>query len=138
MSEWTMRKQIETVLLAEITKLNGETTEEALNMVIMESILEERLKEVKVNREALIQERLDSEIDNENTETNGVYVYNADSLESLIFDKYDTIADAVRAAIKMINATILCDGNIVNYDTIDNSTAYYIDERVNKVKIVNL
>lgn len=138
MSELTLREQFETVVLAEITDLNGEITEEGLNMAIMESIIEERVKAAQLDREKLVEERLISEDDNGKIEKNGVYVYNAYSEVGLLFDKYDTIADAVREAVKTINATILCDGEIIEYDALDAETAYYIDNRVGKVMLVNI
>lgn len=129
----------ETVLLAEITELNGDITEEALNMAILESILEDRIKEIESSdKESLVKERLNSEIDTENTEANGAYVYNAHGENGLVFNKHETIADAVREAVKMINSSIICDGVVMPFDIIDNKTAYYIDDRINKVKIVNL
>lgn len=138
MSELTLRKQFETLLLAEITELNGEITEEGLNMAIMESIIEERVKAAQLDREQLVEERLLSEEDKGNIEKNGVYVYNAYGEMGLVFDKYDTIADAVKEGLKLINATILCDGEIIEYDVLDSETAYYIDNRAGKVMIVNI
>lgn len=138
MNDLTLRKQFETVLLAEITELNGEITEEGLNMAIMENIIEERVKAAQLDREQLVEERLTSEEDTEKLEKNGVYIYNAYGEIGLVFDKYDTIADAVRAGLKLINATILCDGEIIEYDTLDAETAYYIDNRIGKVMLVNI
>lgn len=138
MSELTLRKQFETVLLAEITELNGEITEEGLNMAIMESIIDERVKAAQLDREQLVDERFFSEEDTGKIEKNGVYIYNAYGEMGLVFDKYDTIADAVKAGLKLINATILCDGEIIEYDTLDSETAYYIDNRAGKVMIVNI
>ena len=138
MNELTLRKQFETVLLAEITELNGEITEEGLNMAIMESIIEERVKAAQLDREQLVEERLTSEEDTGRLEQNGVYIYNAYGEMGLVFDKYDTIADAVKAGLKLINATILCDGEIIEYDTLDSETAYYIDNRIGKVMVVNI
>lgn len=138
MSELALRKQFETVLLAEITELNGEITEEGLNMAIMESIIDERVKAAQLDREQLVDERFFSEEDTGKIEKNGVYIYNAYGEMGLVFDKYDTIADAVKAGLKLINATILCDGEIIEYDTLDSETAYYIDNRAGKVMIVNI
>lgn len=138
MIETSMRKQLETILLAEITELNGEITEEGLNMAIMESIIEERVKDAQINRESLVVERLYSEQDTENIEANGVFVYRANNIQDFVFNRHNTVADAVREAVKMINASVICDGEVMQYDTLDNETAYYIDNRVSKVMIVNL
>ncbi len=138
MNEFTLRKQFETVLLAEITELNGDITEEGLNMAIMESILEEKVKAAQLDREQLVKERLTSEEDTGKVEKNGVYVYNAYGELGLQFDRYNTIAEAVREALKTISSTILCDGEIIEYDVLDNETAYYIDNRIGKVMLVNI
>lgn len=138
MGENELKLQFETVLLARITELNGEITEEGLNMAILESILEDKINEANLDRESLVVERLDSEMDNEQVEKNGVYVYNAYDEMGLLFNKHSTIADAIREAISMINALVICNGEVIEYDTLDNDTAYYIDDRIGKVKIVNL
>lgn len=138
MNTVTVREQFETVLLAEITELNGDITEEGLNMAIMEHIIEERVKAAQLDREQLVEERLFSEEDTGKIEKNGVYIYNAYGEMGLVFDKYDTIADAVKAGLKLINATILCNGEIIEYDVLDSETAYYIDNKAGKVMLVSI
>ena len=138
MNTVTVREQFETVLLAEITELNGDITEEGLNMAIMEHIIEERVKADQLDREQLVEERLFSEEDTGKIEKNGVYIYNAYGEMGLVFDKYDTIADAVKAGLKLINATILCNGEIIEYDVLDSETAYYIDNKAGKVMLVSI
>lgn len=138
MNELTLRKQFERVLLAEITELNGEITEEELNMVIMESIIEERAKKAQLDREQIVEARLTSKEDTGKVEKNGVYIYNAHGEMGLMFNRYNTIADAVRDGLKLINAAILCEGEIIEYDVLDDETAYYIDNRVGKVMLVNI
>ena len=132
------RNEFEAAVLAELAEVNGDITEEELNMVIMENIIEDRINELLKNRENLVKERLYSTIDTEKTEENGAYVYNAHGELGLVFDKYDTIADAVRNAVNMINAKVICNGEVITYDTIDSNTAFYVDNRENKVMIVNL
>lgn len=138
MNELTLRKQFERVLLAEITELNGEITEEELNMVIMENIIEERAKKAQLDREQIVEARLTSKEDTGKVEKNGVYIYNAHGEMGLMFNRYNTIADAVRDGLKLINAAILCEGEIIEYDVLDDETAYYIDNRVGKVMLVNI
>ena len=138
MNELTLRKQFERVLLAEITELNGEITEEELNMVIMESIIEERAKKAQLDREQIVEARLTSKEDTGKVEKNGVYIYNAHGEMGLMFNRYNTIADAVRDGLKLINAAILCEGEIIEYDVLDDETAYYTDNRVGKVMLVNI
>jgi hypothetical protein len=136
--ERLFREQFEKVLLAEITELNGEITEEGLNMAIMESIIDDRIKELENNRESIIAERIDSEMDTEVEEKSGVYVYDATDATEFIFNRHSTVAEAVREAIRVVNALVLCHGEIIEYDSIDDKHAYYIDKKANKVKIVTI
>ena len=86
----------------------------------------------------LVEERLDSEIDIEKKEKNGAYVFRMESILDFDFDMFDTIADAIRAAVNSINAKVICNGREIVYDVIDDKTAYYIDEASDKMKLVNL
>lgn len=107
-------------------------------MVIMESIIEERAKKAQLDREQIVEARLTSKEDTGEVEKNGVYIYNAHGEMGLMFNRYNTIADAVRDGLKLINAAILCEGEIIEYDVLDDETAYYIDNRVGKVMLVNI
>ena len=104
-------------------------------MLISETIARENLEEIKKN---LIAEQLDSELDTEQILSNGAYIYSYKSLSDWEFKRVDTIADAVREAVKLIDATILYNGNVITYDTINSESAYYIDNDAGKVKIVQL
>lgn len=131
--------QFKTVLLAEITELNGNITEEELNMAIMENIFEEKLNKAQFeDKNAIVEDVLDGQIDNEEIEKNGAFVYGGSDKCDFFFKKFDTVADAVRCAINKINAKVICAGKIITYDTLDASTAYYVDNRKNKVMIVEL
>lgn len=135
----TVREQLIQVIFAEITLLNGDNTEEDLNMVISRTIADEKLKNTKlVTNKSLIAEQLESEVDIEKIEPKNAWIYSEGTTESWLFDKFDTIADAVRAAVKMINTKVICEGKIVTYDTLSDTEAYYIDNRDGKVKLVNL
>lgn len=135
----TVREQFERVLLAEITELNGDITEEGLNMEIARELLDDRIEQLTFNnRDNLVAETLDSVKDTEQVEVNGAFVYKLDEKGNFIFEKYNTIADAVRKAIKMINADIICNGEVITYDELDSNTAYYIDDRINKVVMVDI
>ena len=135
----TFREQYEQVLFSEITHLNGDNTEEALNLMITQTIIEERIKEAELkDRNALVEAIFDSKLTDENVEPNGVYLYNGSSIENLLFERFDTIADAVRAGVKQINAKIIKDGDIITYDSLDSDTAYYVDDKKEKVMLVDL
>lgn len=131
----TLESRVLQVLFKNVTVLNGEETEEDLNMLISEKIVQNNLDEIKKN---LVVEQLSSEMDTEKLEDTGVFIYKYESLDNWKFTKHNTIADAVRAAIKDINVTIIYKGEVVTYDTLDSKSAYYIDNSCNKIKIVNL
>ena len=131
----TLEEQLLQVIYVSVTRLNGLETEEELNMLISETIARENLEEIKKN---LIAEQLDSELDTEQILSNGAYIYSYKSLSDWEFKRVDTIADAVREAVKLIDATILYNGNVITYDTINSESAYYIDNDAGKVKIVQL
>lgn len=129
-------KDIRVALFNEICALNGDITEKELNMEIVENILREKMQLADCS--VLVEERLDSEIDIEKKEKNGAYVFRMESILDFDFDMFDTIADAIRAAVNSINAKVICNGREIVYDVIDDKTAYYIDEASDKMKLVNL
>lgn len=135
----TLRQQYRTVLLAEITELNGENTEDELNMVIMEGILEDRVRTAKkLNTNTVIAEKLLREKDRGEKVINGVYVYESTSIMNFSFEKYSTIADAVRSAVTKIKAYIICNGEIIEYDALSDTEAYYIDKIKHRMVTVTL
>lgn len=139
MRESTVYDLFETVVLAEITELNGNITEGGLNMMIMKEIVSDRTHEKELEcGKNMVSCIMDSEEDSEKEVKNGAYVYNAYNKEGLLFNRHNTIADAVREAVMMINAIVICNGKSIIYDTIDNETAYYLDDEDNKVKVVKL
>ena len=129
-----VRVRLEQMLLVEITMLNGENTEEDLNMAIVKEIIKERLQQ----KESLILERFSSENDKAEIEPNGVYVYVGGLLEDFSFERYNTMADAVRAAVNKVGAKVICEGCLVTYDTLNDTEAYYVDDKAGKVKLVKL
>jgi hypothetical protein len=137
-----IKEQLVQVIFTNITSLNGENTEEDLNMLISEKIAEDKLNTTEVvdatSLKGCISNRIQSELDLENIEPNGAWLYKDNTSEEWMFDRYDTIADAVRAAINMINATIICDAHVIPYDKLDADTAYYVDDRTDSVRIVEL
>lgn len=56
---------------------------------------------------------------------NAVYVFCNSSLFDWTFEKFDSIPDAIKNAVQYINAYIICNGEVVRYDAIDDKTAYY-------------
>lgn len=132
-----LERQLLQLIFVRVTALNGEETEADLNLVISENIMRDNLNDFIKNN--LVVETLKGEPDlEEKIIDNGVFVYNYKSLINWSFNKYNTIADAVRAAIKTLNATIICNGKVITYDILDDESAYYIDTDDNKMKIVTI
>lgn len=129
----TLRENLVQVVLANVTRLNEENTEGELLMRISKELVEDKLKEGH-----LVVQALATENDTEQLVENGAYVYVEGTEENWNFDKYDTIADAVRAAVKLINAQVLYNGRVITYDTLNDDVAYYIDDEASKVKMVRM
>lgn len=130
----TVREWLEQILFEEITVLNGENTEEDLNMEIARELMNDKIEKV----DALVMKTFETEMDNNEVKPNGAWLYAGGLVDELIFERYDTIASAIKAAVSLINAKIICDGNIVTYDILNDNEAYYVDDTVGKVKIVSL
>lgn len=135
MSSIELEKQLVQVIYARVTLLNGRDTEEDLNMIISEKIAHEALTS---EARDLIVETLHSERDKEEMTSKGVFVYTYGSITDFHFSRHNTIADAVREAVKLLDATILYNGDVITYDVIDDKSAYYVDENAKKVKVVTL
>lgn len=109
------------------------------DMIISDSIAREKASKSRIIDNTLIKGcMLNRAKDQENIEINGAWVYRDETVASWIFKKYDTIADAIRHAIKEINTIVICDGNIVEFDRLNENQAYYVDNRTNEVKVVEL
>lgn len=135
----TVKEQLVRVLFFQVTEINGDSTEEDLSMEISKALVEDNIRKAGLeNEEAFSVETIEAEYDTEEIELNGAYVYSGKTMENWEFNRYKTIADAVRAAIHMIDAKIICNGNIIIYDSLNDEQAYYIDEFENTIKIVNL
>lgn len=138
----TIKEQLVQVIYTNIAELNGEETEEDLNMIISERIAEDRLTHTIIDNKDSIHGYIESTkvgvVDSEDIEPNGAWIYRDETHNDWMLQRYDTIADAIRSAVKLINAMVLCDAMVIDYDTIDNDTAYYIDKRTDSVKVVEL
>lgn len=131
----TVQEQIKQIIFKRVRELNGKNTEEDLSMVITEKLLSDRFSVEEFKKNIKI---VNGEPDEGKIELNGAWVYKDDIMGDWIFEKFDTIADAIRAAVTHINAMVLCNGEEINFDAINDTTAYYIENNTGKVKVVNL
>lgn len=138
----TLREQMEQIILVRLTAINGEETEMELNCMIAKQITDDKLKSKKAkNRIIGIEDYIkvyEKKDDIGSIVQNGAWVYVENSIEDWQFKRFDTIADAVRNAVTLINANIICNGEIIEYDALDKETAYYIDEKTDSARIVKL
>jgi hypothetical protein len=136
-----MEEQILKFLITNVKILNGENTEEELNMAISKKILKEKVKKNEVIcrdfGDGCIKTYKQEEDKGDAIET-GAWVYSGGILDSWVFDRHDTIAGAIKQAVRMINASVLIRGKALKYDTLDGETAYYVDEESNTVKTVRI
>ena len=126
----TLKQELVQVLFEEISELNGDSTEGELNMDITRMIVEERLKTFN------LVEKLKTEHDDKTDKPHGVWVYAANSVDNLVLDVFNTVAEAVKTAVKMIDAKIVCEGKLLTYDALNDNEAYYIDGDI--VRLVEL
>ena len=120
-----IKNPIVQIIFAEITILNGDNTEEALNMLISEQIVEDISKDKarKINKETI---------------TDGAWIHTNNSLDDWVFERYDTVEEAIKHAVKMVNAQIISNGQVVMYDALNDKEAYYLDNLENKLKVVTI
>lgn len=126
----TLKEELVQVLFEEISEINGDSTEEELNMDITRMIVEERLKTFN------FVEKLRTETDDRAAKPYGVWVYAANSVDNLVLDMFTTVAEAVKAAVRLIDAKIVCEGKLLTYDALNDNEAYYIDGDI--VRLVEL
>ena len=81
---------------------------------------------------------IEYEIDNRRYEKNGAWVYRDGTRYEWVFERYDCIADAVKRAIRLKEANVIVDGLVVHYGKIDSTRVYYIDPRINRVRVIVL
>lgn len=120
-----VRNPIMQIIFAEIKVLNGDNTEESLNMSISEQIIADISKDERNEKYKDYRECQD-----------GAWVHSNNSLEDWVFERYDTVEEAVKHAVKMVNAQVISDGRVVMYDTLSDKEAYYLDNCENKLKVV--
>ena len=126
----TLKEELVQVLFKEVEEFNGSSTEEELNMDITRIIIEEKLKTFN------FVEKLKSDVDTLEAKPNGVWVYAANSIDTFVLDVFTTVADAVKTAVKLIDAKIICEGKLMTYDALNDNEAYYIDGDI--VRLVEL
>lgn len=132
----TKRKQF----ISELENLGRHLRRERISMrgnVLTKENVNTYLKCTK-NGYSLKYQLLDAEIDTEEIEDTPVYVYDGASISGLTFKEFETIAEAIRFSVKSTDSKVLFNGEVVNYHVYDEKTAYYVDDRAEKVKIVRI
>jgi hypothetical protein len=131
----TVQERIKQVVFKRVRELNGNNTEEDLSMVITEKLVADKfnLKELSKNIQIV-----NGEPDEGKIEPLGAWVYRDGSVENWLFQKLDTIAEAIRLAIKNKGAIVLCNGEEVKFDVVSDELAYYIENGTGKIKVVSI
>lgn len=112
-------------MLIEINEL--ETEEDLINMITTTLVEKSTVTDLFGQKNLVAYEVVPEKDANEKVEK-GVFVYTNNSLVDWTFERFDTIADAIKNAVKKINAYIICNGEIIVYDALDENTAYYYSE----------
>ena len=133
----TLKNQMERIISERLTVINGSKTENELNNLIAKDLTSERISGKNSYEHIFGIDNIDNN-DIWEIEPNGAWVYAEYSIEDWFFKRYDTISEAVRDAVNMIEAYVICDGEIVEYNTMSDGTAYYIDNRTNIIRVINI
>lgn len=126
----------EQVVFERLREINGSDTEEALISMITATLVEESKVSKLFEQRDIIAYTVTPEQDEDKNIEKGVYVYCNNSLIDWSYERFDTIAEAIKRAVKCINAYIICNGEVISYDALDENTAYYYAG--NKMKLVTL
>lgn len=126
----TLERQLEAVI-REVVKESNIELDKVLQDEIVKNILDKRLQSMsRVEAYKIEGFKVKSKkvLDISKVEPNGVWIYSEPTVEEWVFERYDTIEQAIRAAIMYIgDVKIICDGEVINWDVIDNSKAVYED-----------
>ena len=129
----TLERQLGHVIFERVSDINGFDMEEALM-----SMITERVKTSCNVNKVLAKAGIEAytvpveDASNEKVEK-GVYVYCSQSILDWTYERFDTIADAIRTAVRMFDAYIISNGNIIKYDALDDNTAYYYENNIMKL-----
>lgn len=130
----TLERQLEAVI-REVVKESNIELDKVLQDEIVKNIVSKRLQSMsKVETYKIEGFKVKSKkvLDISKIEPKGVWVYSEPTVEKWIFERYDTIEQAIKAAIMYIgDVKIICDGEIINWDVVDNYRAVYEDTSCN-------
>lgn len=114
-----------------VRSLNGSDTEEALNMIISEKLVDNNMATMHNNFD------VNDVADKSDIKENGVWVYSECNDLGWVFERYNTVADAIRRAVTVINSIIIHNGREIPFDTLEDGRAYYIDDDYS-IRLVDL
>lgn len=126
----TLKQELVAAIFVEISK-NNTDNEEDLNMYISEKLIEHRFdKRFKDNIQVL-----NVEVDNFKEVPNGAWVYSINSLGDWVFERYNSIGEAVQRAVNIVGAVVICNGKEIAFEAFDDEHAYYIDNNENVIMV---
>lgn len=123
----SFKSKVANLIFVDLSNSTDVWTEEGLRMIISRKVASRALEKSQV-------------VDNtdEQVVKNGAWVYENEEDGKWIFERYNTIEQAVRRAVNLINAKVICDGEIIKYDTFDANEAYYVDRYTNEVVFMKI
>lgn len=119
----TLQKELVAAAFVKINNANTEDTEEDLNMYISEKIIERKFD--KRFKDGI--QILNVKQDDFKNVPNGAWVYSM-SDSDWVFERYDSIGEAVKRAINIVDSMVICNGKEIAFDAFDDKHAYYINE----------
>lgn len=138
----TFEKQLEAVIRENVQSYNNDLDKEFEEEIIRKTIASKMKELVIVDSRKIIGVKPNKkhEYDVSKVEPNGVWIYREPTVKEWVFERYDTIEQAIKVAINYIeDVKIICDGEIVEWGIVDNYMAIYLDnqevERFVRVKI---
>ena len=100
-------KNFKQVIIERVREINEIETEEALINMITSTLVEKSNVSKLFEQRDIIAYTVETEPDDQEVLEKGVFVYCNNSLVDWSYEKFDTIADAIRRADKYINAYVI-------------------------------
>lgn len=127
-----LQNQLNQIIVKKLSEQNSDVDEELI-AIMADELVNEMMCTIYVMTDNLICGRINNEMGNdimkrEERETKGVWLYVESSVNDWEMIKVPTIEEAVMNAMNRIeNTKIIVNGNIIDWDVIDNNNAYYMD-----------
>ena len=130
----TFNKQLEAVIRENVHKSNDEMDIELENSIV-NCVLEKKLRGIKrVDGDKVLGVQSKKGKDPREVaklEPNGAWIYSEPTVKEWVFERFDTVEQAVREAARCIgDVKVICNGVILQWSLLSDSVAVYEDTLV--------